>query len=466
MQQTKLPGARAIGWFLLLFGLLGMNKSVMIALIFIISGYYIIRGKEFGRKLAIFLSIINLFYIIMSIWRVKVGLPICPSDLYGICSLETNTLLLLYLEMIIYVLTIYYLSRPRNKEQFAIESTGEIQALRDPNKIISTKVLDLEAEMKQLRQELENKKKNTEELKNKARKYFQQTSEDSEIDKVMLIGKNEKVRKKIGEILLENKFITKEQLEKALQYQKQCGGSLTQILLHQGYLDERALVKCLTTQFGFPYLPVSAYEIDSEVLNLIPTDIAERYWFLPVDKEGDSLMVVMIDPLDTNVIKQLEDLTGLKIRPFVGIISEIIAALQVYYKISLKNSQSPLAKMLPFFVDTQVYKGIERRAAIRYKTTIAVKFPALGYYKESQTINVSREGFTLKSVVPLRIGEIISLEVNLPQPYTSLPILALVQVVRCTPLGNDKFEIGVKTIKIAKQELVTIMEYVITHIEG
>ena len=47
-------------------------------------------------------------------------------------------------------------------------------------------------------------------------------------------------------------------------------------------------------------------------------------------------MVVMADPLDTKALKEVEEITGYKTKPFVGIISEIIAALEFYYKVTIK----------------------------------------------------------------------------------------------------------------------------------
>ena len=119
-------------------------------------------------------------------------------------------------------------------------------------------------------------------------------------------------------------------LDKALAYQSQCGGSVTQYLLAYGYIDERQLAQCLCTQFGVPYLPLTSYDISEEIIKLVPVDIAQKYWLIPVDRRGDSLMVVMIDPLDTKATKELEDITGYKVMPFVGIISEIVEALEIY----------------------------------------------------------------------------------------------------------------------------------------
>jgi len=266
-------------------------------------------------------------------------------------------------------------------------------------------------------------------------------------------------KKKIGEILLSHSLISKEMLDKAIAYHEQSGCSITQYLLAYGYIDEHQLAQCLCTQFGIPYLPLTSYDISDEIIKLVPVDIAQKYWLIPVDKRGDSLMVVMIDPLDAKAIKEVEDVTDYKVMPFVGIISEIIEALEIYYKISVRETESKSAKTLPFFINTQSYKGLERRRSIRFQTKIDIQFAVNGQYKKSQTKNISRGGLSFESEEALPAGLIMALEVDLPKTFSPLPILAVTQVVRAIQMERNKFEVSVKIIKISKQELSTLLEY-------
>jgi len=272
-------------------------------------------------------------------------------------------------------------------------------------------------------------------------------------------------KKKIGEILLAHNLITKDMLDKALAYQEQCGCSITQYLLAYGYIDENQLAQCLCTQFGIPYLPLSSYEISDEIIKLVPVDLAQKYWLIPVDRRGDSLMLVMIDPLDTKAIKDVEDITGYKVMPFVGIISEIVEALELYYKIFVKDKEPKSGKIAPFFISSKSYRGLERRRSVRFKTKIDIQFAVNGYYKKSQTKNISRGGISFESEDALDVGSLITLEIDLPKAFSPLPILAITQVVRVVQLQNDKFEICVKIIKMPKQELTTLIEYASIHNE-
>src|ERR1035441_6359447 len=70
----------------------------------------------------------------------------------------------------------------------------------------------------------------------------------------------------LGEILIQRKRITREQLDGALQIQKQKGGLIGEILVGMGLLDERDIVVALVIQCGLPYIAVNKYAIDPEIV--------------------------------------------------------------------------------------------------------------------------------------------------------------------------------------------------------
>jgi len=138
-------------------------------------------------------------------------------------------------------------------------------------------------------------------------------------------------KKKIGEVLLEQGYITKDILDEALAYQREVGCNITQYFLEKSYISEQQLALCLCGQFGVPYLPLGSYTLSEEIMNLVPFDIAQKYLVIPIDKIGNRLIVVMANPLDTDAIKDLEELTGCKVQSFVGLLSEINKALREHY---------------------------------------------------------------------------------------------------------------------------------------
>ena len=274
-----------------------------------------------------------------------------------------------------------------------------------------------------------------------------------------------KKKQRIGEILLENNFITQDVLNKALEMHNKTGVNLTTLLLTYGYIDESEIAQCLCTQFGIPYIPLSAYQINPQIIKLIPVDLAEKYLMIPVDKVGNVLSIVMADPLNTQAIKEAEEITGLNVQVFLSLLSEINDALEVYYKISIKGKYTISKDTAPFFIDTKTYKGPERRDSIRYKTKINLNFSDPQQLQTTHTIDISRSGLLFETDRAIPIGTLITLGINLPTEVSALPITTLVRVVRTVPLPNDKFQLGVKIMKISEQELNTIIGYAAVHAE-
>lgn len=139
------------------------------------------------------------------------------------------------------------------------------------------------------------------------------------------------VSKQLGELLKERKIITDAQLHEALDLQKEKGGLIGEILVSLGYAKEEDIAQALTIQYGFPYLPLDNYEIEPEIINNIPKDVAQKYGVIPLDKIGTTLTVAMVNPLIPNVLEELEALTKCTVQPFVTTSSSFKKALKKYY---------------------------------------------------------------------------------------------------------------------------------------
>ena len=265
---------------------------------------------------------------------------------------------------------------------------------------------------------------------------------------------------KIGEILIDNNFIAREMLDEALEHQKKFGGNITQYLIAYGYIKEEDLAKCISQQFGHPYLPLRAYDIPREIIELVPSSVAERYWLIPVDKIENIITIVMANPLDEEAIKEVEAITRCTVQPFVGIFSDIIKAIEHYYNISIEDeSLKKDKKAAPLFIYTKNYAGLEHRRSVRIKTNIEVHFPAQDVYKKAATKDVSMHGLLFESQNILPIGSYIVLEIDLPKDHSPYPIAAVVQVVRVMPLANKRFDVAVKIVKMEKDDADKTIRY-------
>lgn len=140
------------------------------------------------------------------------------------------------------------------------------------------------------------------------------------------------VNKQLGEILIERGCITRIQLEEALKSQKESGLLLGEALVALKYVTEEDIVQSLTCQYGFPYLPLSNYEIAPEVLASLPVGVCKKHCLIPIDKIGKSLTLAMDNPLNLQALEDVEVVTGCIVQAFVSTTSDIRNAIKRYYE--------------------------------------------------------------------------------------------------------------------------------------
>lgn len=139
------------------------------------------------------------------------------------------------------------------------------------------------------------------------------------------------VAKQLGELLKERKVITDAQLKEALDVQKQKGGLIGEILVGLGYAKEEEIAQVLTVQYGFPYLPLDNYEIDREIIKILPLEIVKKCGAIPLDKIGATLTVAMVNPLNVSALEEIEKLAKCTVQPFITTSSGFQKALKKYY---------------------------------------------------------------------------------------------------------------------------------------
>lgn len=140
------------------------------------------------------------------------------------------------------------------------------------------------------------------------------------------------INKQLGELLVERGVIDPRQLEKALSIQKEKGGLIGEILVDLGFAKEEDIAQSLTAQYGFPFLPLANYEINADVISIIPARVAKQYVLIPIDKIGSNLTIAMSNPLNVQAIEDVELLSGCNIQTFVSTSSDIKKAIEKYYK--------------------------------------------------------------------------------------------------------------------------------------
>jgi general secretion pathway protein E len=141
-----------------------------------------------------------------------------------------------------------------------------------------------------------------------------------------------RIPKSLGELLLEEGMLTREQLNLALEQHKTEGGHLRDVLLNHNWIKAQDLAAILSVHFNLPYIDLQRHKIQPKALQLIPETIARKHNLVPLDIIGDSLVVVMTDPEDIHIIQDLQAQVKMKIEPAIGVAADIKRAIDINYR--------------------------------------------------------------------------------------------------------------------------------------
>lgn len=143
---------------------------------------------------------------------------------------------------------------------------------------------------------------------------------------------------RIGELLLKEKRITPEQLQEALNYQKANGGKLGVNLVKLGYVTDDEIIALLSRQYNVPSIDLSAFEVDSSVIKLVPAETAQKYQILPLSRAGATLTIAMTDPTNVFAMDDIKFMTGYNVEPVVASETAVVDAIARYYALSPAKS--------------------------------------------------------------------------------------------------------------------------------
>jgi type IV pilus assembly protein PilB len=143
--------------------------------------------------------------------------------------------------------------------------------------------------------------------------------------------KNAASRRKLGDLLVETGLLPPEKLTEALDIQRQTGKRLGQILMELEIISEDEMAFALAMQLKIPFIDLNGYELQSKVVDTIPEEVSRKFVCIPVALKDNILDVAMADPLDLNMIKDLQFITGYSIQPAISTPSQIVEALQEHH---------------------------------------------------------------------------------------------------------------------------------------
>jgi type IV pilus assembly protein PilB len=137
--------------------------------------------------------------------------------------------------------------------------------------------------------------------------------------------------KKLGDVLLDGGLITADQLQRATSEQKQSGGMLAPTLVKLGFMGESELLDFLSKQYGVPAVDPGKLDVDQEVIDLIPSNIVQKYKIVPVSLDGQTLTIAMVDPSNLFAVDDIRFLTRKNIRVTVASETAIKQSMDRFY---------------------------------------------------------------------------------------------------------------------------------------
>lgn len=147
----------------------------------------------------------------------------------------------------------------------------------------------------------------------------------------------EKTKKRLGEILVEDGILSKEDLQSALEHQKTEGGMIGQVLVRLGLISEEMLIAALGKQLGIPYLPLMNYSINMDTVHLMDEKFVRTHMVIPFDQDDKRIYLALSDPLDGAAVTEIEEKLHLKPQVFLATPTEIMNMLDVAFSQSSKK---------------------------------------------------------------------------------------------------------------------------------
>jgi len=136
--------------------------------------------------------------------------------------------------------------------------------------------------------------------------------------------------KHLGEILLDEGYVTAEDLGVALTEQAERGQSLGRVLVELGMLSEAQLVSALAQQVGMDFIELSDFIVDRAAVALVPGTLCRRHTVLPIGFENGAIRLAMADPGNVVAVDDVRNVTGIQVRPVVATRDDLLQAIDRY----------------------------------------------------------------------------------------------------------------------------------------
>ena len=135
------------------------------------------------------------------------------------------------------------------------------------------------------------------------------------------------IRKKLGEVLVDEGLVKDDQIQEALRRQRATGEGFIEILVSMGFVTELDVARTLVKQSGLPYIDASHYRINKDGVQAVPAELMWQNQMIVLDKIGKTLLVAISNVISTEILEKLERVSGSQIFVYVSTTGQIQMAL-------------------------------------------------------------------------------------------------------------------------------------------
>lgn len=260
--------------------------------------------------------------------------------------------------------------------------------------------------------------------------------------------------KDLGQMLVDAKIITAEQLRHVREVQARDSLSIERVLLQQRLISPQQLAFFTSLQVGVPFVNLKKEGVQSSAVALVPETIARRYGVIPVDASEGILVIAMEDPRDIEVIEGLAALTKRRIEPVISTAQDIQEMIDLNYKVG-GEIEEQLSQIPTRFQKTRVAEARLSAEAIAQAPVVRAIDLIIKQAVRDRASDIHMEPQEDKLRVRYRIDgilhEIMSLPLSVHPPLISrLKIMAGLNIAerRRPQDGQITFDMGDREIDI------------------
>ena len=262
-------------------------------------------------------------------------------------------------------------------------------------------------------------------------------------------------RPQLGTSLLEDGWVTQEQLDLAVREGQRTGTLLGQTLIGLGFITEQVLAHYLAEDTQASMVDISTTFIPPDILDLVPHDMALEFQVLPIGKQGNLLKLAMADPLNIVAVDTIESRTGLNVQTRTAPAQDLIEAIARHY------AHSESIKQLLDEITTEGFSGLGEDASQEAPIIrLCNQLITSGIQARVTDIHIEPDEQYLR--VRMRIDGILGQELLIPKPLQA-PITARLKLManlnlteKRTPQdGRISFKLGNRQIDLRVSTLPT-----------